>query len=176
MKHKPGQVITKIRTGRGDNGYTIFDGYNLNKDDPRIIFLGDLDEANACLGKINILHDITNIQVLSQKVLFKIGAMVHSSAARDKYITELDTYVSTVTNYIEQYLQENTLVKLKGFIIPTIWNADSMIARSVIRRAERSAVTAECLWAVPSLNCMSDLVFLICWIQDANKQWCGFEE
>lgn len=103
--------------------------------------------------------------------------MVHSSDALSKYKYRLDEYVVKVENYIDDYIKNNHLVELNGFIIPVNYNADIMIARTVIRRTERSAVVSDLNWAVPALNCMGDYLFLYAWIRSGgSQQWTGFEK
>ena len=199
MAKKPENTITKIRTGYGDKGETFLVNPNVSKADPLVDFVGTLDEANAFIGKI----DLTNIielnwfndknnegrlvqgqnnyiiimyYVKSMSLLFDIGAAVHSDKVKDQVLENLDIYVSAIEHVIKTVQQNyEKYQKLNGFIIPDRSNADAMIARAVVRRAEREAVKANCFWAVPALNIMSDFLFLLAWmLTEGNvNQWTG---
>lgn len=180
IKRKPTHPITKIRTGNGDSGSTFFKNKLYWKTDPLVQFVGDLDEACAFLGQAySSDFDAPGfIKILRrcQEVLFEIGAMTHSEDALDKHLRRLQDYVAETSNFMDTFLAEVNLPELHGFIIPTPENSKSMICRSVIRRAERSAIKANQIWAVPALNTMSDLLFLVSWYQDASQQWTGFSD
>lgn len=177
MKRKPNNPITKIRTGNGDGGLTYFRGSNIPKSDPLVEFIGNIDESCAFLGKLNHEKYTVNIIKNSIIILFEIGAMTHSPDALEKNKYRLNEYVIRVESYMKEYIANNQLVELNGFIIPDNWNADAMIARTIIRKTERSAVVAKLTWAVPALNIMSDFLFLYAWIRsDHSRQWIGFTE
>lgn len=182
---KPNQVITKVRTGTGDEGLTHLAVPNVPKDASDVQFVGELDEANAFIGRLfpetsqaeqkgviwKRLRD-------SQGVLFAMGAAVHSHTAHDACDRLLSQYVEEVEALIEKIREDVALVKLKGFIRPEPKNADLMMARAVVRRAERSAVGCGAIWAVPALNIMSDLLFMLAWMkaEPTDLQWGGIDD
>jgi len=175
MSKKPEKVITKIRTKNGDGGFTYFGGGNISKSESILDFVGNIDESCAFLGKLNDEDLCDDIIKKSLVILFEMGAMVHSSEALSEYKYRLDGYVVNVENCIDDYIKNNHLVELNGFIIPASYNADIMIARTVVRRTERSAVVSNINWAVPVLNCMGDYLFLYAWIRSGgSQQWTGF--
>ena len=193
MSRKPKNPITKIRTKNGDGGKTFFKGEMIWKNDPVIEFLGNLDEACSTLSSITFnenMHDdwrmlrknnhsIDSETFLhkSKIILFIIGGLVYTDSATFKNnIHLLDNYVEEVTEYMALFLAKVPLQELKGFIVPSKINSEVMVSRSVLRRTERSAVTANCLWAVPALNTMSDFLFLISWYLGVGYQWTGFEK
>lgn len=169
MKRKPDRPITKVRTAVGDGGETFFQGEMMPKDHALIDFVGDIDEACAFLGKLNT----PGIEKY-QTILFELAAMTHSPSALTEFTDNLNRYVLTITKHIEDSIKKEGLTELRGFIIPTAKNADAMIARAIIRRAERSAVRAGLTWAIPLLNVFSDYLFVISWKLDASSQWTGF--
>ena len=169
MKRKPKNPITSVRTGMGNSGNTFFRGGMMSKDHELIEFVGAIDEACAFLGKLNS-PGIDKYQTM----LFELGAMTHSENALNDFGENLKTYVTTIASHIENAIKNEGLEELRGFIIPTPVNADAMIARAVIRRAERSAVRAGLTWAIPLLNAFSDYLFVISWKLDATNQWTGF--
>lgn len=181
-KRKPTHPITKIRTGNGDSGSTFFKNKLYWKTDPQVQFVGDLDEACAFIGQVPsdflelTMADFNVVLTQCQHILFEIGAMTHSEDALEKHLGRLQNYVTELSSFMDKTLSDINLPELQGFIVPTALNCKAMIARAVIRRAERSAVKANCMWAVPALNIMSDFVFMVSWYQDASKQWTGFEK
>lgn len=180
IKRKPRNPISVIRTGNGDSGSTFFKNQLYWKTDPQDQFVGDLDEACAFLGQVQSLDfdapGFTKMLNRSQEVLFEIGTMTHSEEALSNHLRNLENYVASLSSFMNNFLAEVDLPELHGFIIPTPQNSTARIARAVIRRAERSAVKANCMWAVPALNIMSDFLFLVSWYQDSSKQWVGFNK
>lgn len=188
MKRKPKNPITKIRTGAGDLGKTFFKGEIIWKNTPEIIFLGDLDLACSALGKIyfdETLYDgwrVPNNPQLSylkysQKILFTIGGLCYTNLETfENNVIILDEYVKNVSEYMEFILANNNFIKLEGFIIPDKINADAMIARSLIRKCEISALNCISNWSIPALNAMSDYVFAVAWAQSVGEQWRGFKK
>ena len=70
------------------------------------------------------------------------------------------------------------LAPLEGFIYTDPDTAPLMLARAIVRRAERSAVKADQQWAIPVLNAMSDLLFALSWQKASSAakpipQWTG---
>lgn len=169
-KRKPDRPITKVHTGIGDDGSTYFQGEMMSKDHALIDFVGDLDEACAFLGKLKT-PGIDKYQT----ILFELGAMTHSPSALSEFSENLKTHTATIIAHIENAIKQEGLEELRGFIIPTPINADVMIARAIIRRAERSAIRAGLTWAIPLLNVFSDYLFVISWKLDATNQWTGFK-
>jgi ATP:cob(I)alamin adenosyltransferase len=193
MKRKPKNPITKIRTGKGDGGQTYFKGEMLWKDSPIIEFLGSLDTACSAIGKIKFDEDMyidwrlselnptslrNDILHKSQVILFDIGGLVYTetnNTFKDN-IKRLSEYVNHVSDYMEKIFKKAQFPELNGFIIPNPYNADIMFARALVREAERCAVYADCLWAVPALNVMSDYLFLVAWFLGGYTQWTGFNK
>ncbi len=170
QKRKPKTPLTSIRTGTGDGGDTFFQGGMMPKDHALIDFVGDIDEACAFLGKLK-----TPSIDKYQTILFELAAMTHSPGALTEFNENLKIYTTTIAKHIEDAIKKEGLTELRGFIIPTPINADAMIARAIIRRAERSAVRAGLTWAIPLLNVFSDYLFVISWKLDASNQWTGFK-
>ena len=192
MKRKPKNPITKIRTGTGDAGSTYLHDPDVSKASDIVQFAGELDEASASLGFVDIDHshiscETVDIQIQmngmlnqTKEILFTIGAMIHSDQARNDYQAVLDEYVELVSDGIVSVThlaqEHGFLIPLEGFIIPDKNNAPEMFARAVVRRAERSAVKSKQDWAVPALNVMSDFLFLIAWHNSKTlDQWLGFD-
>ena len=189
MKRKPTNPITNIRTGSGDLGYTFFKQPSVSKNDPLIHFIGDLDEACAAFGRCEIGFDfggndeielqnkMSDLITNTLEVFFMIGGMTHSDDAKKKHFQKLDTYVEDVERVMSAAVESGFLEPLNGFIIPNEENGDLMLARAVIRRAERSAVAAGQYDFVKVLNAMSDFTFLLTWYTSHfYEEWTGFTE
>ena len=161
-----GNRLTKIFTRTGDAGNTgLGDGSRVAKDSPRIQALGDVDELNSCLGVLlcEVLPDNTRQELLRvQHDLFDLGGELcipgfkNVSEAQVKRLEEL----------LEQYNAE--LSPLANFILPGGSRAASLahLARTVCRRAERSAVSLGQVEEVSDLvrqylNRLSDLLFVL---------------
>ena len=131
-------------TGKGDKGETDTMGFGrISKGTQMAGLLGDIDELNSAIGvsAANTTDEhISDILKTLQDKLFKAGADAASSDANKaaKRITESDV----------KWLEEQTddigakLPELKKFVLPGGSASGSYLhlARSVARRAERSAV------------------------------------
>lgn len=133
----------KISTKTGDDGTTaLLSGERTVKSDPRLHFLGTLDELNAHIGLVRALEDMQPLMQI-QNDLFEIGT---GKALSPKGIEE------------EIDKLEEELPELRNFILPGGNELASRIhlARAVCRRAERLAPTPSSY-----LNRLSDLLFLL---------------
>ncbi len=132
-------------TGRGDKGETDTMGFGrISKGTQMAALLGDIDELNSAIG-VSVANTtdehVSEIMRMLQDKLFKAGADAASSEASKsaKRITGADV----------KWLEEQTddigskVPQLKKFVLPggSISSAYLHLARSVARRAERSAVS-----------------------------------
>lgn len=190
MKRKPTNPITKVRTGTGDTGLTYLTIADVSKASESVDFVGELDEAMASLALVDVQRmavtcETVDIQIgmkellfLSMEVLFQIGAMVHNSNLIETNGDFLDEYVDKTTSFIARVTESDNAVELfqplEGFIVPNVRNVNEMMSRAIVRRAERGAVRSDNLWAVPALNTMSDLLFMVAWHNSPPfDQWVG---
>ena len=190
MKRKPNTPITTVRTGTGDAGTTFLRTPGISKSDPIVDFVGDLDEACAALGRVeigfdfgsveecNIQHNLSKLFSKTIVLMFEIGAMVHSSTAKDMYLEEtIETYCSDVESVIDKMIEKDLLDPLEGFIIPNQENGDLFLARAIVRRCERSAIKAGEMDFVKLLNVASDFLFVLSWYTTHYyEQWTGFSK
>ena len=190
QKRKPKTPLTSIRTGSGDKGLTFLQQPGVSKASPIVDFVGTLDEACAALACCELGFDFGSSeeadlqlkvnQIFSEAIesFFVIGALVHSPSRLESNIWELDLVTQKMTTIINEVTANPDLVEpLEGFIIPNSENGDFMLARAVIRRAERLAVASDQMWAVPFLNTLSDFVFIIVWMSTHfYKVWRGLED
>jgi len=164
--------LNKIYTRTGDDGTTgLVDGSRAPKDAPRMAAIGDVDEANSAIGAA-ALHAgdemLARIRTI-QNDLFDLGADL-ATPGEDFAASEMTLRI--VARQIERLESEIDAMNagmppLTSFILPggTPLGAALHIARSITRRAERSAVTAARSvslnpLALAYLNRLSDWLFV----------------
>lgn len=169
------RTAMKIYTRTGDDGSTaLFGGERVGKDNLRVSCYGSVDEANAALGMARAALAAGQSELDAelgrlQSLLFDLGADLatpHGGKTR-AYIKAIDAAdVSAVEEAIDRYTIE--LPALTSFVLPggTASSAALQLARSVLRRAEREAVTlarGEEIGeqVLPLLNRLSDLLFTL---------------
>ena len=142
--------LNKIYTRTGDSGETgLVDGSRVGKSDPRMAAIGDVDEANSAIG-VALLHvadaELKAILARIQNELFDLGADL-ATPGEDFAPSEMTLRI--VAEQIDRLEREidvmnEDLSPLTSFILPggAAGSAYLHLARSVARRAERSAVAA----------------------------------
>ncbi len=161
--------LNKIYTRTGDKGTAgLVDGSRVSKASVRMAAIGDVDEANAAIGAaIAVLDDdsVSEMLRLVQNELFDLGADIATPAGVDGALRITAGQVARIEREID--LLNADLEPLKSFILPggSAAVAALHLARTVVRRAERSAFAldeSEALNrdAVAYLNRLSDLLFV----------------
>jgi cob(I)alamin adenosyltransferase len=167
--------LTRIYTRTGDAGTTrLGDMSETSKNDLRLHAYADVDEANAQLGMV-LAHDVEEavraILIHVQNDLFDVGADFCTPVVADPEHPPLritQEYVDRLEGWCDEYNEH--LPKLRSFILSggTPTAARLHVARTVIRRAERSAWAAYDVHgdsmnplAIRYLNRLSDLVFIL---------------
>jgi cob(I)alamin adenosyltransferase len=154
-----------VSTRRGDDGTTTLLGSGrMSKSDARIIVLGDVDEASSFIGlaRAESKGDMAELLIGLQRLLYRIMG--------DVAMPEEENVIgSTDLEYLDGKLEEwrdRTEIP-KEFIIPGETRPGALldVARSVVRRAERSLVAAdyseEHPAALKAVNRLSDLLFVL---------------
>lgn len=160
----------KIYTKTGDQGETgLFSGERVRKSHPRVAAYGTLDEMNSHLGaalSAKPAEAVREAVIEIQCLTFEAGADLATAAKglvspriQDADIRKLETEIDRM---------ESELTPLSAFILPggTLAAAQIHLARAVARRAEREAVAAADLEAIPAatltfLNRLSDYLFVL---------------
>jgi cob(I)alamin adenosyltransferase len=168
--------LTRIYTRTGDRGTTrLGDMSETTKNDLRLHAYADVDEANATLG-VALAHDdleegVRAVLIHAQNDLFDVGADFCTPVTADPEFPPLritQDYVDRLEGWCDTFNEE--LPNLRSFILSggTPAAARLHVARTVIRRAERSAwaaydVHAETMnpLAITYLNRLSDLIFIL---------------
>jgi cob(I)alamin adenosyltransferase len=168
--------LTRIYTRTGDDGSTgLSDFSRVSKNDPRLEAYADCDEANAAIGVAVALGapDERLLTVLRriQNDLFDAGADLSTPVVEDPEYPPLritQDYIDRLEGWCDEF--NEPLPALNSFILPggTALSALLHVARTVARRAERSAWTAvehhgDSVSVLPAkyLNRLSDLLFIL---------------
>ncbi len=131
-----------VSTGRGDDGTTTLLGSGrMSKTALRIVVLGDLDEASSFLGlaRAEAVEEVGTLLLEMQRLLYRVMGDV-AMPKEDNFVGASD--LKFVEDALEEWRGRTEIPK--EFIIPgeTRLGAQLDVARSVVRRAERSLVAA----------------------------------
>ena len=163
----------RVTTRTGDGGETsLFGKDRVRKTDPRIVALGDLDEAQSAIGVARAMAPKSTMgrQLLELQqglyVAMSEVATPREDLARLK--TRLDGAALAKLDSALEYLKQRTPIEGR-FVIPGEDRVSATLhhARTVVRRAERRVV--ECVDRgsvsgedlLPWLNRLSDVLFVL---------------
>ncbi len=167
--------ITKIYTKTGDDGTTgLVGGQRITKDAARVEAYGTVDEANAAIG-VAIAHADAPLRGLLESIqhdLFDAGADLATPRCADEAPNQALRVTPAQTTRLEHAIDEHNerLEALSSFVLPggSVLAAALHLARTITRRAERTAVTlartepdATNTEVVRYLNRLSDLLFVL---------------
>jgi len=165
-----GNRLSKIYTKTGDDGTTgLGDGTRVAKDSARVTAYGTVDEANSAIGLLLATplpapqgELIAALLTTVQHQLFDLGGELcipGHAAIHDADVVALEAQLDAFND---------PLPPLKDFILPGGGEAAARchVARTIVRRAEREAVTlshhdAVRPEAIRYLNRLSDLLFVV---------------
>jgi cob(I)alamin adenosyltransferase len=174
----------KIYTKTGDKGDTgLIDGSRISKSDLRIIAYGEVDEANSHIGLIisnfeknSIFDDVKKILLNVQQDLFVLGAeLANPNTLKDDNMLVKREMISTIEKYIDNF--DSELAPISNFILPggSIESSLLHICRTVVRRAETSAVALAKEQIINQeiltyLNRLSDLFFVLARVTNKRQK------
>lgn len=174
----------KIYTKTGDKGDTgLIDGSRISKSDLRIRAYGEVDEANSHIGLIissieknSIFDDVRKILLSVQQDLFVLGAeLANPNTLKDDNMLVKREMISTIEKYIDNF--ESELAPITYFILPggSIESSLLHICRTVVRRAETSAVALAKGQKINQeiltyLNRISDLFFVLARVTNKRQK------
>jgi len=173
-----------VATGKGDSGTTglLFGGERIRKDDLRTEAYGTIDEAVAALGLARAacqgadpasqLGRIGATILRLQRELFVAAAELATNPdAWDRQVDGSTRVSAAMVSAMDVALQdlEATIVMPHEFVVPgeTTVSAALEVARTIVRRAERRAVSLEAAGLVPGphllpyLNRTADLLWVL---------------
>jgi cob(I)alamin adenosyltransferase len=170
-------VLSRIYTRTGDAGTTALgDLSRTAKTDPRLAAYGDVDEANSAIGVAvtagELADDVQALLISIQNELFDVGADLSKPVGRDEApgssLRIDESYLTRLEQACDAY--NEALPTMRSFVLPggTKGAALLHVARTVVRRAERSAWAALEAHgdtmnplAITYLNRLSDLLFIL---------------
>jgi len=182
------RIDSVVSTGRGDDGTTglLYGGPRIRKDDLRTEAYGTVDEAVAALGLARAelgvksqfgtltpgLASVAELILRLQRELFVVGAELATTPTAIDRLEDGQTRVSapmveSLTALVVDL--EKRIEMPREFVVPgeTRTSAALELARTIIRRAERRAVTLEAQGLLsgehllPYLNRLADLVWVL---------------
>lgn len=167
--------LTRIYTRTGDDGTTSLGDFSrTTKMDLRLEAYADCDEANCAIGVAiamgNLDEDVKQLLIRVQNDLFDVGADLCTPVVVNPEVEPLrvtENEIKALEAACDKYNAE--LQPLRSFILPggTAGSALLHVARTVVRRAERSTWTAfeqyqdMNILAGKYLNRLSDLLFIL---------------
>ena len=182
------RLDSAVATGRGDDGSTglLFGGPRITKDDPRTEAYGTIDEAVAALGLARAelgtkaqygtlpppLGGLADLVLRIQRELFVVAAeLATTPEAWDRLVDGRTRVSAEMVDGIEAALadMEPAIAMPHEFVVPgeTRTSAALELARTILRRAERRAVSLDRSGMVPGrhllpyLNRLADLVWVL---------------
>jgi cob(I)alamin adenosyltransferase len=162
-----------VSTGRGDDGTTTLLGSGrMGKNDPRITALGDVDEASCFLGlaRAEAGEDLGKLLLELQRLLYRVMGDV-AMPKEENAVGEED--LASVDGALEEWRTRTEIPK--EFVVPGESRLGALldVARTVVRRAERSLVAAGYAevhpYAIRVVNRISDLLFVVARNADGKK-------
>ena len=157
----------KIYTKTGDSGTTsLVSGTRVSKAHPRVMTYGDLDELISCIG---LLRCETDPELPLRRIQIHL-MNVSAHLANDGRSTRLKPLDEGETAFLEEEIDRMTaaIPPQKAFVLPGEPHEASLahIARTICRRAERSAVriedkTDQDAIALQYVNRLSDYLFTL---------------
>jgi cob(I)alamin adenosyltransferase len=163
----------RVTTRTGDGGETsLFGKGRVRKTDPRIVALGDLDEAQSAIGVARSMAPRSTMgrQLLELQQGLYVAMSEVATPPEDlaRLKTRLDAAALAKVDSALEWLKARTPIEGR-FIIPGDRPIPAALdyARTVARRAERSVVacvdagTVSGAVLLPWLNRVSDLLFVL---------------
>jgi cob(I)alamin adenosyltransferase len=177
-----------VATRRGDDGTTglLFGGERIAKDDLRAEAYGTIDEAVAALGMARAqlgveesrgassrsFGELPAIILRLQRELFVVAAELATQPdAWDRQRDGITRVDAAMVDGVEALLRqaESRVVMPSEFVVPgeTATSAALELGRTIVRRAERRAVTLDALGLIPGrhllpyLNRLADLLWVL---------------
>ena len=162
--------LSTIVTRTGDSGTTgLGDGSRLSKTAPRVMAMGEVDELNSAVGML-LAIGVTGDEDLRTPELLRTVQQDLLGMGGELSIPGYELLNSERVAALDEWLKHANarLPRLEEFILPggSLAAAQAHVARTVCRRAERSAVALGEQQPVNAsvlqyLNRLSDLLFVL---------------
>ena len=171
----------KIYTRKGDDGTTgLLYGGRVRKDDPAPAAYGDVDEAQAAIGLARAHAprggELDQLLIALERDLWVLMADLATDAAnRDKLTPEVSLVTQSMVDHLEATIDDvSSRTELPTeFVVPGEEPVAAFldVARTVVRRAERTALAAvvDGSLVVAYLNRLSDLLWTLARWQEGTS-------
>ncbi|HEV2529445.1 MAG TPA: cob(I)yrinic acid a,c-diamide adenosyltransferase [Thermomicrobiales bacterium] len=166
----------RLYTGKGDTGTTDLLGARVGKDDARIEILGQLDETSAACGLARAQATQSRTRDLLIDVQRDLYAIMVELAFTPEIRPDDRTFPAERTIWLEEQTDRlgDDVPLPPQFVIPgeSVAGATLDVARTVVRRAERVAVTLGEAGVIDNgeilryLNRLSSLLFILARFED----------
>lgn len=190
-------AASAVVTRRGDDGSTglLFGGSRVAKDDPRTEAYGTVDEAVAAFGLARAellelerhgtlppaLAGLADVVLRIQRELFVVGAeLAAQQEAWDRLVDGRTRVSIEMVDGLEALVaeMERRVAMPREFIVPgeTRASAALELARTIVRRAERRAVSLDRAglvaggYLLPYLNRLADLAWILARLEEQGEQ------
>ncbi len=169
----------RIYTARGDTGQTDLLGERVEKDDPRIDLIGTLDETSSTIGVGRAIAQVPGSNQRLKTVQRDLYQIMAELAFTDTARPDSLRLPADRTAWLEAEIDRlgESIELPREFVLPgeTVAGAALDVARTVIRRAEREAVTLTRAGVVGNaeivryLNRLSSLLFMVARAEDLRE-------
>jgi cob(I)alamin adenosyltransferase len=173
MKEASMVRIDRVVTRGGDGGMTsLGDGSRVRKDSARIEAIGAVDEANAAIGwlRVSVAGEADAMLGRILNDLFDVGADLCVPGEGGERLRVTDALLPRLDGEIAA--MNEALPALTSFILPGGCEAAARahVARTAVRRAERSVAAVEGLnpMLLRYLNRLSDHLFVLSRVLNDN--------
>lgn len=169
----------RVTTRTGDDGRTsLWGAARVPKHDPRIVALGDLDEAQSAMGLARALSrgNVAKELLALQRVVYEVMAEVGTSPERAPSFRATGATVVALEAAAERVRARVRLAP--EFVVPgsNASSAATDVARTVVRRAERTVVRLldeghlENRELIRVLNRLSDVLYLLARASEGRRR------
>lgn len=171
----------RIYTKHGDDGTTgLYYGGRVRKDDPAPSAYGDVDEAQAFIGLARADAEpggeLDTLLVSLERDLWVLMADLATEAEnRSKLVPGASQVTAQMVEALEAHIDRITPLfpELKEFVVPGQSRQSALldVARTVVRRAERSSLRAAApdSLVIAYLNRLSDLLWTLARWQEGQS-------
>ena len=149
----------KIYTRKGDKGYSsTITQTNISKSDDVFELLGSLDEVSAFLSLANVYLETGRIKSFINQIQNELILLCEEIAGGEKRLNT--DCIKAMEKMIDDFIPQNSVFKCSALISDNPASAVLNIARTAVRRAERTAVRMKTdIIIVTYLNRLSDLLY-----------------
>lgn len=170
--------MTRLWTGKGDDGTTgLLYGGRAPKASPRFVAVGDADEAQAAIGLARAEAPSASrldaiLMAVERDLWVLMAELATDDADRPKLVAGASLVSAPMVAALEAVIDEigSLFEPPHEFVVPGQDRASALldVARTVVRRAERSAstVAASDSFVVPYLNRLSSVLWTLArWVE-----------